>query len=193
MDRPRPDGEELSPSAASDDDVELVSRFRGGDARAFDEIVQRHQEPVRRLVGRYVRNEADAKDVAQEAFTRAFQGLATFRGESAFRTWLYRIAVNLALDHLRGNPKRQLEPLENVVTFTHSLQTSRLVAAELWEKVSQRLDALPPKQRLVFELRMFHDLSFGEVATLAECSEDSAKVNFHYAVKRMRDLLPPAR
>src|SRR5450631_3897445 len=120
MDRRGPGREQESPAAASDDDVELVSRFRGGDARAFDEIVQRHLEPVRRLVGRYVRNEADAKDVAQEAFTRAFQGLATFRGESASRTWLYRIAVNLALDHLRGNPKRQLEPLENVVTFTHS-------------------------------------------------------------------------
>jgi RNA polymerase sigma-70 factor (ECF subfamily) len=193
MVRPPPDTEDDAHVAASDHDIELVSRFRAGDTRAFDELVQRHQEPVRRLVGRYVRNEADAKDVAQEAFTRAFQGLASFRGESAFRTWLYRIAVNLALDHLRGNPKRQLEPLENVVTFTHSLQTSRLVAAELWQKVSQRLDALPPKQRLVFELRMFHDLSFGEVATLAECSEDSAKVNFHYAVKRMRDLLPPTR
>jgi RNA polymerase sigma-70 factor (ECF subfamily) len=110
-----------------------------------------------------------------------------------FRTWLYRIAVNVALDHIRVNPKRQLEPIEDVTTFTHSLQTSRLVAAELWQKVAKRLDALPPKQRLVFELRMFHDLSFSEVATLAQCTEGAAKVNFHYAVKRLRDLLPPTR
>jgi RNA polymerase sigma-70 factor (ECF subfamily) len=178
---------------AGDDDMELVTRFRAGDARAFDDLVRRHSESVRRLVGRYVRSEADAKDVAQEAFTRAFQGLATFRGESAFRTWLYRIAVNVALDHIRGNPPHALDPLEDVATFTHSLQTSRLVAAEVWRKVGERLDALPPKQRLVFELRMFHDLSFDEVAALAECSENSAKVNFHYAVKRMRDLLPPMR
>jgi RNA polymerase sigma-70 factor (ECF subfamily) len=179
------------PSAAGDADTQLVERFRTGDAKAFDEIVRRHSEAIRRLVGRYIRREADAKDVAQEAFTRAFQGLPSFRGESSFRTWLYRIAVNVALDHIRGNPRRELEPIEDVAVFTHSLQTSRLVAAEVWQKVSTRLDALPPKQRLVFELRMFHDLSFGEVAALAECSEDSAKVNFHYAVKRLRDLLPP--
>jgi RNA polymerase sigma-70 factor (ECF subfamily) len=179
--------------SGGEDDAALVARFRAGDARAFEEIVRRHSESVKRLVGRYVRSEADAKDVAQEAFTRAFQGLPTFRGESSFRTWLYRIAVNVALDHIRGNPHRELEPIEDVAVFTHSLQTSRLVAAEVWQKVSQRLDALPPKQRLVFELRMFHDLSFGEVATLAECSEDSAKVNFHYAIKRLRDLLPPMR
>jgi RNA polymerase sigma-70 factor (ECF subfamily) len=178
---------------APDDDAEIVARFRAGDARAFDEIVRRHSEAVRRLVGRYIRSEADAKDVAQEAFTRAFQGLASFRGESAFRTWLYRIAVNVALDHIRGNPPRQLDPIEDVATFTHSLQTSRLVAAEVWRKVGERLGDLPPKQRLVFELRMFHDLSFDEVATLAECSENSAKVNFHYALKRLRELLPPVR
>jgi RNA polymerase sigma-70 factor (ECF subfamily) len=193
MERQRRDGEEGAAPAAGDVDMELVSRFRGGEPKAFEEIVRRHSEAIRRLVGRYIRSEADAKDVAQEAFTRAFQGLASFRGESAFRTWLYRIAVNVALDHIRGNPPQRFEPLEDVATFTHSLQTSRLVAAEVWQKVSTRLDALPPKQRLVFELRMFHDLSFGEVATLAECSEDSAKVNFHYAVRRLRDLLPPMR
>jgi RNA polymerase sigma-70 factor (ECF subfamily) len=193
MPRELGDDEGLPRVHASDDDEGLVTRFRGGDRKAFDEIVRRHEPTVRRLVGRYVRSEADAKDVAQEAFTRAFQGLATFRGESSFRTWLCRIAVNVALDHIRGNPRRELEPLEDVTTFTHSLQTSRLVAAEVWQKVADRLSLLPPKQRLVFELRLFHDLSFGEVAALAECSEDSAKVNFHYALKRMRDLLPPTR
>src|SRR5580658_1199541 len=132
------DADESGPS--SDEDAELIARYRAGDGRAFDEIVRRHSAQIQRLVGRYVRNEADAKDVAQEAFTRAFQGLDSFRGESMFRTWLYRIAVNVALDHIRGNPKRQLEPIEDVTTFTHSLQTSRLVAAELWQKVAKRLD-----------------------------------------------------
>src|ERR1700722_2077993 len=168
MERQRRDGEEGAAPAAGDVDMELFSRLRGGEPKAFEEIVRRHSEAIRRLVGRYIRSEADAKDVAQEAFTRAFQGLPSFRGESSFRTWLYRIAVHVALDHIRGNPPRELEPIEDVATFTHSLQTSRLVAAEVWQKVSLRLDALPPKQRLVFELRMFHDLSFGEVATLAE-------------------------
>src|ERR1700722_10760394 len=111
----------------ADGDAELVARFRAGDREAFDAIVRRHQEAVRRLVGRYVHNEADAQDVAQQAFTRAFEGLPSFRGDSTFRTWLYRIAVNRALDHVRGNPQRELEPVEDVATFCHSLQTSRLV------------------------------------------------------------------
>jgi RNA polymerase sigma-70 factor (ECF subfamily) len=186
----------MTPPGASDvedGDAELVAEFRAGDRKAFDAIVRRHQEGIRRLVGRYVRNEADAKDIAQQAFARAFEALDTFRGDSTFRTWLYRIAVNRALDHVRGNPPRQLEPIEDVATFCHALQTSRLVAAEVWQKVSRQLEVLPPKQRLVFELRMFHDLSFEEVASLADCTENSAKVNFHYALKRLRDVLGPIR
>jgi RNA polymerase sigma-70 factor (ECF subfamily) len=176
--------------ARTDDDADAVARFRAGEQAAFAEIVRRHQESIRRLVARYVHNDADAKDLAQQAFTRAFEKLADFRGESTFRAWLFRIAVNLALNHVRGNPPRPLEPLEDVASFTHSLQTSRLVAAELWRKVALRLAQLPPKQRLVLELRIFHDLSFAEVSALADCTEDTAKVHFHYAIKRLRDLLP---
>jgi len=138
---------------------------------------------------RYVKSDADAKDITQVAFVRVFEKLADFRGEAAFRTWLFRIAVNLALNHIRGRPP-DLAPIDDVAAFTTSLETSQLVAAEVWRKVSARLDELPPKQRLALELRIFHDLSFEEVAAVAGFSAESAKANFHHALRRLRGLLP---
>ena len=179
-----------APPGPAIDDAELVARFRAGDRAAGGALVERHQVSIRRLVLRYVKSSDDAKDVSQKTFIRALERLDTFRGEASFRTWLYRIAVNLALNHVRGVGLGELVPLEDVVAFTSSLETAKLVASELWRKVSARLDELPPKQRLVLELRVFHDLSFDEIAAIADSSEAAAKVNFHHAVKRLREVLP---
>ena len=176
-------------SAPNDPDRDAIERYRAGDAAAFDLLVKRHEPQIRKLVLRYVKNEEDAKDVTQRVFMRAHEKLATFRGESSFRTWIHRISVNLALNHLRGAPMTTSFPLEDVASFTHSLATSKLVAAEVWRKVGARLEALPPMQRLVVELRVFHDLSFKEVAAITDCSEDSAKANFHHGVKTLRNVL----
>ena len=174
----------------ADDDLDVVERFRRGDTSAFDDLVKKHGAPIRRLVLRYVKNEEDAKDVAQRAFVRAFEKLDTFRGEASFRTWLFRIAINLALNHVRGAPPTDPLPPEDVATFTNSLATSKLVAAEVWRKVSARLEKLPPMQRLAVELHLFHDLSFKEVAAIADSSEDAAKASYHHGVKKLRTVLP---
>lgn len=176
-----------------DPDAALVAQFLAGDRGAFDALVRRHQSAVHRLVLRYVKSDADAKDITQIAFVRAFEKLSEFRGDAAFRTWLFRIAINMALNHVRGMPSGELAPIADVGAFTKALQTSQLVAGEVWRKVSARLDELPPKQRLALELRIFHDLSFEEVANIAGFSVESAKSNFHHAVKRLRGLLPSAR
>jgi RNA polymerase sigma-70 factor (ECF subfamily) len=173
------------------DERSLVDRCHAGDRSAFDTLARTYEPRVQGLVRRYVKNEADAKDVVQRTFMRAFEGIGSFRGESTFATWLCRIAINVALNHVRGgNGDDRLVPLEDDIAFTSTLETSKLVAAELWRKLCVRLDELPPKQRLVFELRVFHDLAFEEVATVAGCSEESAKANYHHAVKRLRALLP---
>ena len=174
---------------SSDPDRDTIERCRRGDKTAFDEVVRSHEAALRRLVQRYVKSPEDAKDVTQRAFVQAYEKLDSFRGESTFRTWLYRIAINLALNHVRGAPPIVSFPIEDVAAFTHSLATSKLVAAEVWRKVAARLDKLPPKQRLVVELRVFHDLSFKEVAAIVDSSEDSAKQNYHHGVKALRDTL----
>ena len=179
------------PSSRVDPDAFLVDRALQGDKHAFDALVVQHRDSITRLCRRYVRRHEDAEDVAQRAFLNAFEKLREFRRESTFRTWLHRIAVNLALNHIRrATQEAPIGELEDLPAFTHSLETSRLVAAEVWNRVASRIAELPPKQRLVVELRLFHELSFGEIALLADCSEDSAKVNFHHGIKRLREWIP---
>jgi RNA polymerase sigma-70 factor (ECF subfamily) len=190
-----PDGWDDSAEKArprEDEDAALVARCRAGEKDAFDELVRKHQEGLLRLVRRYVKVDEDARDVSQRALLRAFEKLDGFRGESSFRTWLFRIGVHAALNHLRGAPRVEHVDLDDVPSFTSSLETAKLVAAEIWQKVQVRLAELPPKQRLVVELRLFHELSFKEIGVLSDSSEDSAKVNYHHAVKKLRDLIQDA-
>jgi RNA polymerase sigma-70 factor (ECF subfamily) len=172
-----------------DPDAELAEKFRSGDRGAFDALVRRHQKGVWRVVRRYVKRDADAADVTQQVFVRAFKGLATFRGAATVRSWLYRIAINCSLswirDHRREEPSEIAEDSLTEMPVAPGKIAGDQAGAELRAAVAQ----LPPKQRLVLELRVFDDLSFKEVAELADCSENTAKVNFHYAVKKLRDIL----
>ena len=110
------------------------------------------------------------------------------------RSWLCRIAVNLALNHRkRARPlsalgKDEVE-LEDIASFTNALETAKLVAAELWRKAEKHLAHLPPKQRLVVELRLFHEMSFREIGALADCSEVSARVNYANGMQELRTIL----
>ncbi|HWU85965.1 MAG TPA: sigma-70 family RNA polymerase sigma factor [Kofleriaceae bacterium] len=180
----------LSPAAVTvDPDRELVERFQGGERAAFDQLVRRHQRGVWHLVRRYVKRDADASDVTQLAFVRAYRGLASFRGAATVRSWLYRIGINCALSWLRDH--RREEPMEiadDALTDANPAP-ARLLVGEEGARLRAAVAQLPPKQKLVLELRVFDDLSFKEVAELADCTENTAKVNFHYAVKRLRDIL----
>jgi RNA polymerase sigma-70 factor (ECF subfamily) len=173
--------------AQADEDAEAVERYRRGDARAFDGLVRKYQRPIYYLALRYVKQADDAKDVAQRAFVRAFQSLGGFRGASTFRTWLYRIAINLALNHLRDHAREQPAEIADDALVAQAVGSARLTEQEDRRRLLAALDALPPKQRLVLELRVFEDLPFKDVADIAECSENAAKVNFHHAVKRLRE------
>jgi RNA polymerase sigma-70 factor, ECF subfamily len=180
-----------SPPIHPDPDADRVDRALLGDKHAFDGLVQQHRDAITRLCLRYVRRHEDAEDVTQRVFLNAFEKLRDFRRESTFRTWIHRIAVNLALNHIRhAAHETPIAELDDLPTFTNALETSRLVAAEVWNRAAARIAELPPKQRLVVELRLFHELSFHEIAVLAECTEDSAKVNFHHGVKRLREWIP---
>jgi RNA polymerase sigma-70 factor (ECF subfamily) len=174
---------------AEDPDLELAERFRSGDRAAFDLLVRRHQKGMWRLIRRYVRRDADAADVTQLAFVRAFRGLAAFRGTASVRSWMYRIAINCALSWLRDHRREQPAELADDAATCANPAPAQLSAGDDRALLRRAIDQLPPKQRLVLELRVFDDLSFKEVAELADCSENTAKVNFHYAVKRLRDIL----
>jgi RNA polymerase sigma-70 factor (ECF subfamily) len=172
---------------AVDEDALAVERYRSGDARAFDGLVRKYQRPIYYLALRYVKNADDAKDVAQRAFVRAYQALGGFRGASSFKTWLYRIAVNSSLNHLRDHVRERPAEIADDALVAEAVGAARLDAGDDRRRLLAALEILPPKQRLVVELRVFEDLSFKEVAEVAECSENAAKVSFHYAVKKLRE------
>jgi RNA polymerase sigma-70 factor (ECF subfamily) len=174
---------------AIDPDRDLAEKFRLGDRSAFDVLVRRHEKGVWRVVRRYVKRDADAADVTQQVFVRAFKAFAAFRGAASVRSWLYRIAINCALswlrDHKRELPAEIAEDSLSVAPAAPARIADDQQSAALRAAIAQ----LPPKQKLVLELRVFDDLSFKEVAELADCSENTAKVSFHYAVKKLRDIL----
>lgn len=153
-----------------------------------EELARRQLPLVARLVRRYV-SEHDAEDVAQRAVMRALDKLDTFRGESSFRSWVHRIAVNVALNHVRDHRREQAQPVDEADLITNTLGTARLVAREARVRLLDAVSELPPKQRLSVELRLFQELSFADVATRMGVTEDSAKANFHHALKRLRAAL----
>lgn len=184
----------------------LAERFRTGDRAAFAELVERHQRGVYYLVWRYVRSDEDAKDVTQVAFVRAWVGSGSFRAEASFRTWIYRIATNLALNWLRDRGRWRTSEIggslhpadpdagesgQAELPSPAPLVTDLLEQAAIAHDLQSAVQRLPPKQRMVVDLRVQEGLSFKEVAEIAECSEDAAKANFHHALKRLRTMLAP--
>ena len=167
------------------DDQALVARFQAGDRAAFGLLVRRYQRPIYWMALRYVGNDADAKDVAQRALVQAFVKVGQLRDAASFRSWVYRMAANLSLNVVRDR-KPSAELADDMAT---ALTREPLVEEEAQRRLRAAVAKLPPQQRLVVELRIYEELPFAEVAEVAECSEDSAKVNFHHALKRLRLLM----
>jgi RNA polymerase sigma-70 factor (ECF subfamily) len=170
---------------ASDED--LLGRVRGGERGAFDELVRRHERSIYLLALRYLGVPEDARDVTQRAFVQAYRQLERFRGQASFRTWIYRIASNLSLDTLRARGREARLAAE--LLEPAPVDGDKLGEREERVRLRKAVAELPPKQRLVVELRIFDELPFREVAEIVGSSEDSAKVNFHHALKRLRALL----
>ena len=175
----------MADNSSEPDDAQLVARFLGGERAAFDVLVARYQRPIYWLAYRYVGNDADAKDVAQRALVQAFVKVRALREAGSFRAWVYRVAANLALNLVRDRkPAAQLDE-----ELAAAPAREPLLEDETQLRLRRAVAQLPPQQRLVVELRVFEELPFRAVAEVAECSEDAAKVNFHYALKKLRVLM----
>ena len=177
--------------AAARRDGELVTRYLAGDRRAFDDLVRHYQRPIYHLAYRYLRSEADAKDLTQRTFLKVYGALPHFRAEASFRTWIYRIAINLCLNELRdrkrGESSDRPEVIDQALAPPPDIESLDAQARGTW--LRRAIASLPPKQRMVLELRIYDELPFREVAELVGSSENAAKVNFHHAVKRLRALV----
>ena len=178
-------------------DDALVVRAQGGDRGALGELVRRHQRPLFALCMRYVRDADEAADLVQRAFVRAMTKLGDLREAGLFRSWILRIGAHLSLNHLRDNARFVADDgeAERPADPDSSAPLPPLERLELAEQAAALRDAvrgLPTKQRMTLELRIYEDLSFREIATALEISEGAAKVNFHYAVRKLRTVLGPS-
>ena len=160
-------------------DQVLVERAQAGDRRAFDLLVLKYQQRIVKLVSRYVRDPAEALDVAQEAFIKAFRALDSFRGDSAFYTWLYRIAINTAKNYLVSMQRRPLEydldaqgpELADRVPALQTDESPEALAAqdELRRVVESAIASLPDELRTAIMLRELDGMSYEEIAQAMDC------------------------
>ena len=160
-------------------DQQLVAKVQKGDSRAFDLLVLKYQHKIFALISRYVRDRDEVQDVAQEAFIKAYRALPNFRGESAFYTWLYRIAINTAKNYLVSRSRRppgsdvELEDAEYFETGGGLREIENpenaLFGAELKAVVDGAIGALPEDLRTAITLREFDGLSYEEIAEIMAC------------------------
>ncbi len=160
-------------------DLELVARVQRGDKRAFDLLVKKYQHKVFSLISRLVRDPADIADVAQEAFIKAYRALPNFRGDSAFYTWMYRIAVNTAKNHLVAQGRRppdsdidaaDAEQYSGVEGLKDVGSPERLMLRdELKKRVFDTIDSLPEDLRSAITLREMEGMSYEEIADILDC------------------------
>ena len=160
-------------------DQQLVERVQKGDKRAFDVLVGKYQHKIVSLVSRYVPDHAEALDVAQEAFIKAYRAIGRFRGDSAFYTWMYRIAINTAKNHLVSQSRRP--PLSDVDASDaeqfavdtrlkdHGSPEHELLTEEIEQTIHDAIAALPEDLRVAITLREMEGMSYDDIATTMDC------------------------
>ncbi|CAM4372267.1 RNA polymerase sigma factor RpoE [Bordetella muralis] len=185
-----------------DVDAELVARVQRGDKKAFDLLVLKYQRKILRLLGRMIRDPAEIEDVAQEAFIKAYRALPQFRGESAFYTWLYRIAVNTARNWLASAGRRPSAPnaieTEDGETFNEtdnltdiSTPESMVASREIAETVNAVIEELPEELRTAIVLREIEGMSYEDIAQSMDCPIGTVRSRIFRAREAIATRLRP--
>jgi RNA polymerase sigma-70 factor (ECF subfamily) len=170
-------------------DIELVQEVQNGRRHAFAELMRRYQERVYWVARRIVGSHDDADDIVQETFVKAYLSLGEFRGDSSFYTWIYRIAVNMSLNALR---KRKIwSHLQESQLLTRIFSSSDDPGKDLedseMETALQRVIAkLPRKQKAVFVMRYFDEMTYKEIGIVLNTSEGGLKANYFHALRKVR-------
>ncbi|KPK59153.1 MAG: RNA polymerase sigma factor RpoE [Gammaproteobacteria bacterium] len=182
-------------------DQALVERVQRGDKAAFDVLVARYQHKVVKLIMRYVKDQAEALDVAQEAFIKAYRAMPRFRGDSAFYTWLYRIAINTAKNHLVAARRRPLNyDLDIQDPEQYDMQArlkdvdtpeATLLSEEIRETVNRAIEGLPEDLRTAIMLRELEGMSYEEIATAMECPVGTVRSRIFRAREAIDKRLKP--
>jgi RNA polymerase sigma-70 factor (ECF subfamily) len=182
-------------------EIHLVERVKRGDKSAFDLLVLKYQHRIVKLVSRYVRDPSDALDVAQEAFLKAYRAIPKFRGESAFYTWLYRIAINTAKNYLVMMSRRpaEIEPetaegepseLESILK-DQATPENLLLTEEIQRTIVEAIETLPEDLRTAINLREVEGLSYEEIAQVMSCPIGTVRSRIFRAREAIDKRLKP--
>lgn len=184
-----------------DNDQELVRRVQAGDQSAFNLLVLKYQHRVLKLVGRFVHDATEAEDVAQEAFLKAYRALSSFRGDSAFYTWLYRIAINTAKNALVSQRRRPVDfdlDLQDPEQFERQARLKEadtpegvLLTEEIREVVERAMEQLPEDLRTAIVLRELEGLSYEEIAEAMDCPVGTVRSRIFRAREAIDKKLKP--
>jgi len=169
-------------------DINLVERYLAGDMTAFDELMIRYERQIYRVCFRFVNNRDDAMDLAQEVFIKAFEHLSSFRRESSMKTWLYRIAMNHCINHVKKNAREFVEISETIGSTSSSIQ-SEMEDREQREHFRILVKRLPPKQKAILEMRINEHLSYEEIASMSGRSISTIKASVFFALEKLRKLV----
>ncbi len=192
--------EALADEASRAAEVLLIREAQAGSRAAFDALVRQYDTAVLRLALRLTGSEQDAQDIHQEAFLKAYRYLGNFRFECSFYTWIYRIATNLCLDHLRRRKSRreeqsvvtdgrgeELDLLGNVSDDRSGANPARELERKfLGEKIQEALDQLTPRERMVFELKHYQGLKLRAIGQMLQTTEETAKNTLFRATRKLR-------
>ena len=182
-------------------DKEIIERVKNGDKQAYDLLVLKYQQRVINLISRFVKNHADALDVSQETFIKAYKALPNFRGESAFYTWLYRIAVNTAKNHLTVQSRKitksdydvtEIEQIEgNMTLIEQTTPENLLIKDELQETILNTIENLPEDLKSAIMLREIEGLSYEEIAAVMECPVGTVRSRIFRARETIDNKIKP--
>ncbi|MBU6468948.1 MAG: RNA polymerase sigma factor RpoE [Betaproteobacteria bacterium] len=185
-----------------DIDQQLVERAQMGDKRAFEMLVVKYQRKLSRLISRLVRDPGEVEDVTQESFIKAYRALASFRGDSAFYTWLYRIGVNTAKNYLvsmgRRAPTSTIIDNDEAESYGESdllkdvnTPEAELMSRQIVETVNSSMDALPEELRTAIRLREIEGLSYEEIASIMSCPIGTVRSRIFRAREAIAEKLRP--
>ncbi len=171
-------------------DAELVLKFKGGEDSAFESLVRKHMKDAYAFCLRLTHDAWEAEELSQRGFVSAYRALSGFRGDSSFRSWLYRIFINLHRDRLRRD-RREAARREaaRAVAVRPPAEGSEARAEELEAVVKERIARLPERQREVLLLHLYQEMSYAEIGAALGCSYDDVKTNLSLARKRLKQEL----
>jgi RNA polymerase sigma-70 factor, ECF subfamily len=172
-------------------DLQLVEAFRQGETEGFNELVRRYQQRIYWVARRIVGSHAEADDAVQEVFVRVYEGLKGFRAESGFYTWLYRITMNVSLNALRRKKVKEFVRFDEFQSEAVAEEKSDepLLVGETRAIIQRAIDSLPSKQKAVFVLRYYEELTYEEIAVSLKTSVGGLKANYFHALNKIKSFV----